>query len=975
MGMQSINILVVEDNEHDFKKIKRAFKRCDFEVDITRCIRAEEALALIETQQLQVDILITDYMMPGMTGLELSEQLLIQSQAFPIILLTGEGDEYIAVKAMKLGVFDYISKDIDAVFLEMLPDAVNKALQNHSANKALLESQETNQRLSLALEQSRSAISIADLEQRIIYVNPEYVKLYDCLMLDLLGENCLTLLEGFSEQCDLNSLWLEAIDNEYSHVKLKKYNEDGSHYWLSLSMTLIKDNEQSKSSVLIVEERINEQTVIDQLNTVVQEKLLTESQLREAKLKEQEATIKLALTVDELGFLKNALDLHAIVSITDLNGNITYANQKFIDISQYSFDELIGQNHRILKSGYHSESFYKEIWQTIVQGQVWNGEIQNRAKDGSFYWVASTIVPMMSEQGKPKQYISIRTDITDSKNQQLTLELMAHYDILTKLPNRILLSDRFSQAIAHSKRSDMSLAVCFLDLDNFKPINDRYGHKVGDELLVQVSERIKQCIREEDTVSRHGGDEFILLLGSVEDLKQCERLLGRIITTLAKTYSLGKHTVNISASIGFTVYPEDDADFDTLVRHADHAMYQAKLAGRNRFCLFNTREDLKNIQQHFDIDAIKLALENDQFQLHYQPKVNMRSGRIFGFEALIRWYKKDGSIAYPLEFLPVIQGSSVEIELGNWVISKALHELNEWLTRGKKLEVSINISSFHLLSHDFINSLKKALANYPSLDASKVQLEVLESSKLSDEQTINKILKAIQSELGVSIALDDFGTGYSSLAHLKALSVNTIKIDQTFVRDILDDPNDYAIIDGVIGLSDSFQREVIAEGVETVEHGLMLLNMGCELAQGYGIAKPMPAQKVIEWLASYQPVEEWINFNNQSLSLKDNKKALLCLVLKRWLECIENNLLAAPGNLSQWPILNSKETGCGVWIRREKRAHTFDDAWLIQLETLNKQMTLIAKQLIEQYQSGQFDQARQRLGELKLVYNQIETSI
>ena len=974
MPLETINILVAEDNEHDFRQINRAFRKCDFSVNILHCTRAEEVLEIVNAQEVLIDICLTDYQMPGMTGLELAEELYSQNVTFPIILLTGAGDENIAVAALKLdGIFDYISKDVDSIFVKTLPDSVLKAIQNFSSQLKLKEYQAKNERLSLALEQSQSAITIADLHQSIIYVNYRCEQLSGYTSAEVMNQNIVETFSHASTEFDVSSMWNKVLKGAHQQCELKKNGKEGNSYWVTLSMTAITDENAEISFVLIVEDCIDEQRKIQQLEDDIQYRIKTEGQLLESKEKERKASEKLALKVEELGFQKNAMDEHAIVSIADVQGNIIYVNHKFSEISQYSHDDLIGQNHRILKSDFHPNSFYNAMWRTISGGKVWHGEIQNKAKDGTSYWVASTIVPMLNEQGKPKQYISINTDISDSKEQQTVLEIMAHYDILTQLPNRILLSDRFNQAIAHSIRSETSMAICFLDLDNFKPINDTYGHEIGDALLIEVAERIKMTVRNEDTVSRHGGDEFIMLLGNVVNIPGCEKLLDRIIKALAQPYMIGEQKINISASLGYTVYPFDDADFDTLVRHADHAMYQAKLAGRNMFNRFNAAEDQQSIQQLSELHAIEEAMKNKDFCLHYQPKVNMKTGKLFGVEALIRWQHPEKGMVYPLEFLPVISGSSIEINLGNWVINEALQQLHNWKTQGYTLEVSVNISSFHILAATFIEELAKALAKYPDINPKHLQLEILESSALGDVNKINLIIKVCQETLGINIALDDFGTGYSSLAHLRNLTVNTIKIDQNFVRDMLDDPDDYAIIDGIIGLADSFNREIIAEGVEATELGLMLLNMGCDQAQGYCIAKPMPADDILDWLGQYVPNQDWIDFGKQSLTTEEKRKKLFILVLKQWASRVEKNLNSSPENQQQWPIMDSKKTSCGVWIKREKRTHLFEENWLNKLENLNEKMTQTANELLRNYQAGQVDVVKRGLKKLRSTVKKIDS--
>ena len=309
---------------------------------------------------------------------------------------------------------------------------------------------------------------------------------------------------------------------------------------------------------------------------------------------------------------------------------------------------------------------------------------------------------------------------------------MAHYDVLTKLPNRVLLTDRFRLALAHSKRQKNLLAVCFLDLDNFKSVNDLYGHEVGDHLLIEVSRRIKSGIRDEDTVSRQGGDEFALLLGNVESIPQCEHLITRLIESLAQPYHIDEHPIFIGASVGITLFPNDGADFDTLMRHADQAMYQAKLAGRNRYHLFNAEQDHLTAEKHTQLEIIKQALSNNEFCLYYQPKVDMTTGNVFGAEALIRWNHPEKGLIPPLEFLPIIDGTKLEILIGNWVINEALTQLDYWNEQGIEIEISVNISSYHLQSPSFVADLETALALHPKVQSKYLQLEALESSALGD---------------------------------------------------------------------------------------------------------------------------------------------------------------------------------------------------------------------------------------------------
>jgi len=436
--------------------------------------------------------------------------------------------------------------------------------------------------------------------------------------------------------------------------------------------------------------------------------------------------------------------------------------------------------------------------------------------------------------------------------RQHALKLMANYDVLTHLPNRTLFSERFNIAIANSQKHKTLLAVCYLDLDGFKQINDRFDRDVGDNLLVEVAERIRSVMRPQDNVSRQGGDEFALLFADLESYEQCEQLLTQLLARIAEPYSLGGKQLTVAASCGVTLYPNDDADPDTLLRHADQAMYQAKVRGRNCYQLFDTaQEKAQQILQRQQA-AIRQAIKYDEFCLYYQPKVDMQNNRVFGVEALIRWNHPSNGLLLPGSFLNCVQGSELELELDNWVIQNALKQTSLWNQAGLKLQVSINISPSHIKTANFYGVLCDLIAHYPQVSPEQLQIEVLESGVLDDLATMTRVIQTCRENLGVHIALDDFGTGYSSLSHLRHLPIHAVKIDQSFVRNMIEDPNDHVIVEGVISLARAFKLEVIAEGVETEQHKQVLLNLGCRKGQGYGIARPMPAEKIADWVVSYR---------------------------------------------------------------------------------------------------------------------------
>jgi len=546
------------------------------------------------------------------------------------------------------------------------------------------------------------------------------------------------------------------------------------------------------------------------------------------------------------------------IAITNAAGIILDINNTFTHVTGYSREEAIGKNPRFLKSGRQSPDFYAEMWETLLKEGFWSGEVWNRRKNGEVYAEMKTISAVYDEHDAITHYVALASDITPMKAYQDKLEHIARYDLLTNLPNRVLLADRLSQAMSQSIRQDKTLAVVFLDLDGFKVVNDTHGHDVGDELLIALSIRMKEALREGDSLARIGGDEFVAVLTDLTTVEDCEPVLERFLLAASEPVTIDNVVLNVSSSIGVTLYPQDNVSADQLMRHADQAMYIAKESGKNRYHLFDTAQDDAVKEQRENLEAIRCALDNNQFVLLYQPKVNMRTGMVVGFEALIRWQHPKRGLLNPIDFLPVIEKNPMMIEVGEWVIDSALTQINQWQKMGinQTLSLSVNIAAVQLQQPDFTLRLTALLAEHPDVEPRLLELEILETSGLDD---INHVSKTMNSciELGVSFALDDFGTGYSSLTYIRRLPASLIKIDQSFVRDMLIDPDDLAIVEGVIGLAKSFKRDVIAEGVETVEHGTALLQLGCELAQGYGIAKPMPASNIPGWISNWKPDVNW----------------------------------------------------------------------------------------------------------------------
>ncbi|MFT7562354.1 MAG: diguanylate cyclase (GGDEF)-like protein/PAS domain S-box-containing protein, partial [Flavobacteriales bacterium] len=508
------------------------------------------------------------------------------------------------------------------------------------------------------------------------------------------------------------------------------------------------------------------------------------------------------------------------IAITSIDGRIIDVNNAFSRITGYSRVDALGQNQQMLRSDRDNFEYVADMVYSLNEHGYWYGEIWNRHKNGKTYAVAEAVNAVPGPSGETQHYVSLFSDVTVIKEHQQQLERLAHFDDLTGLANRTQLSSFLQIAMTHARRDGSELAIAYIDLDGFKTINDCYGHEIGDKFLISLAVHMEQSIPKSSMLARIGGDEFVAVLVDLDDAKNCIPSLNSLKSAATKKVTFIEHELQVSASIGVAYYGSDDEiDAEQLLRRADQAMYQAKVAGKNRYHLFDTEQDSSLRHRHESQERISLALEHGEFVLHYQPKVNMRTGHVIGAEALIRWQHPEKGLLLPADFLPLIETHSQAIVVGEWVIDTALKQMKQWLTEGLDIKISVNIGALQLQQKNFVERLSGALAAHPKIQSSHLELEILETTKLEDFPHVSEVLNACK-QIGVEFALDDFGTGYSSLTYLKELKVGLLKVDQSFVRDMLDDPDDLAIIRGIISLASAFKRQVIAEGVETVEHGI-----------------------------------------------------------------------------------------------------------------------------------------------------------
>jgi len=544
-------------------------------------------------------------------------------------------------------------------------------------------------------------------------------------------------------------------------------------------------------------------------------------------------------------------------------------------------------------------------------------EFRMQHKNGKWIYVLARgklVTDVNGNLQQPPHMVGTHVDITSMRQYEIELEHLAHFDPLTNLPNRLLLADRLQQAMLQSNRSNNTIAVVYIDIDGFKEVNDNYGHDIGDKLLIDLAKRMQKSLRENDTLSRFGGDEFVAVLQDLDEHSTVIQILQRLLESVAENLVIEGISINVSASVGISFYPQDkEISSDGLIRQADHAMYQAKQSGKNRYFIFDTKQDqvLKTLNEK--IDRIEKAYNKQEFILYYQPKVNMRTGKIIGAEALIRWNHPERGILAPVEFLPTITSHSLSIVIGSWVIETAMKQLEEWNNMGIKIPLSVNLDPMQLEDDSFLDNLDKLLEKYPSIEKGDLEFEMLETSALEEISHIVHIIDSCHAR-GIGFSIDDFGTGYSSLTYLKRLPAKTLKIDQSFIFDIFDDTEDLAIVEGILELAKTFNRKVIAEGIESIEHGRVLLLLGCELAQGYQIAKPMSSDNLLHWYETWKLPEEWSSLSNRAL--QDFSLIYAMVEHRKWIKEVINYLINDTQNCL--PVsLDENKCKFAKWIKAQ----------------------------------------------------------
>ncbi|WP_341744518.1 putative bifunctional diguanylate cyclase/phosphodiesterase [Azonexus hydrophilus] len=535
------------------------------------------------------------------------------------------------------------------------------------------------------------------------------------------------------------------------------------------------------------------------------------------------------------------------IMITDHNNRILTVNAAFTMLTGYAQDEVVGQDPRILSAGRTSREDYKRMWAAIKEKSFWQGEIWDRRKDGGVYpkWLSVSVI--RDDQGDIRYHVAHFTDVSTERATEAKIHYMAHHDMLTGLNNRFSLKDRLEHALAVARRESARVALLFIDLDRFKVINDTLGHHVGDELLIHVSRRLRQCVRESDLVARLGGDEFVVMLSGIEHSSSVAMVAEKLVMRVAEPYPVGAHTLYTTPSIGIAIYPMDGEDGETLMRNADAAMYHAKSAGRNNFQFFDAKMNEAAVERLGIEHALRLALGRDEFRLHFQPIINLRTGKVSCVEALIRWQHPERGLLAPGMFIGVAEETGLIQPIGDWVIWAACRQLAAFREAGLTgVKMAINISAIQMRNSD-LSVLARGVIEAYSLPPGDLVFEITESVAMEHPDETVRVLDLLR-DMGVSLALDDFGTGYSSLSYLRMFALDKLKLDRSFVEEIGQDVDGQVICDATIGLAHNLGLTLVAEGVETEAQLDYLRARGCDLVQGYLFSKPLPAEQVMDFI-------------------------------------------------------------------------------------------------------------------------------
>lgn len=805
------DVLLIEDDANEARLIEAALARKGGKpYQIERATILSEALAILA--KTSFEIILLDLSLPDVEGIAVFEQV---SQAAPdalIIILSSEEDEETARLAVQNGADDYLVKDqVDA---HWLPRTLNYLIERKTTRQALTLSEARFRAMSDA---SPLGIFVSDVHGECVYTNEAYHTISGLNLEQTLGTNWLMAIHPDDRQRVLVEWRTAALGKEKFTSKARFLRADGSVVWTRLNAAAMLDGLLPRGHVQTVED--------------ITERKAAEDALFEEKERAQ-------VTLNSIG---------DAVLTTNLPGNVTYLNLVAEMMTGWSSENAIGRPlsevFRIVDGTTRKEApnpAQLAIRENRTVGLAADSILLRR--DGYESAIEDSAAPIHNRDGQVAGAVIVFHDVSESRTMALKMAHLAQHDFLTGLPNRVLLTERLLRAIGQARRHSKRVAMMFIDLDYFKHINDSLGHAVGDLLLQMVAERLKLCVRDTDTVCRQGGDEFVVLLTEIGQGSDAAPVAEKILAAFADPCVICGNELHVTLSIGISIYPDDGQDADGVMKNADTAMYHAKANGRNNYQFFTTEMNTRAVRRLFIEGNLRRALKQNEFLLYYQPKIDLASGLMIGSEALIRWQDPEHGLVYPNQFVPIAEESGLIVPIGSWVLREACRQVCAWQDSGLlAVPVSVNISAVEFRHKNFLEGVATILRETGMLP-SYLELELTESILMHDAKSSESVLDSLKA-MGMQLAIDDFGTGYSSLSYLKRFPINTLKIDQSFVRDIDIDVDDASIVKAMIGMGKSLKQRVIAEGVETESQLAFLRKLQCDEGQGFLLGRPLPADE------------------------------------------------------------------------------------------------------------------------------------
>lgn len=797
-------VLVIDDEAAARLMMQSTLEDSGFDVDVAaNCVEARQAFV-----RRRPDIVLLDVLLPDGDGFQLCREFLHNTQEgeLPIAMVTGLDDHESITQAYDSGAMDFITKPVS---WGTLPYRLQFLLR---ASNALQD---------LSVSESKTRALLSSIPDIIIRLHR------DGRVLDMQVGSYVFDMDEWYYVADGESVGrlpptVARVVSSRVDAALRGKGMQLLEFSWSKTPSLVRHWEarilqRDRNEVLMVVREITQRRI-------------------------QESQLRLWAKVFE--------GSNEAILITDSNFRIISVNNAYQTIMGYTEAEVLGVDTLEAGAKLQTYSFYRNLVSVLKERGHWQGELNNRRKNGEEFPCWFSVTQVTDIRGVPENYIAIFNDITEHKNSRAQIEFLAHHDGLTGLPNRLLLNDRLEMAITQAHRQKEHLGVLFIDLDRFKNVNDSLGHSVGDEILKEASSRLISSVRTGDTVSRLGGDEFVVLFPKIHDERNLADLTIKLREKLQAPYQVNGMSLHITPSIGVAIYPEDGEDSDSLIKNADAAMYLAKERGRNNYQFYTPTLNARTLDRLKLESDLRDAINNGDFELHYQPQVVGSSKKIWGAEALVRWRHAARGLISPAEFIPLAEETGLIISLGEWVFSNAVKQLAQWRQQQMDLMLSVNISALQFRQTNFLERIQNIMQT-TGLSSEFIELELTESILMNDVEASIQTLKGLRN-LGFKIAIDDFGTGFSSLNYLRRLPINLLKIDQSFVREMNHEPESLAIVESIIALAQALGKETVAEGVETQEEYELLQARGCQFMQGYFFAKPMPSAKFEEWYKHHE---------------------------------------------------------------------------------------------------------------------------